>query len=85
VDVNEKSQRVKSFHHGTVHSCLELVGAMGFNNPRDISPSDLHSRWEGSNKNFDEIYKPLIKNQLFTDSAPQVYLRDWLKASPLSF
>jgi glutamate synthase domain-containing protein 2 len=85
VDIPEKSQRVKHFHRGTVHSFRELVGAMGFDNPSDLSPGDLHSRWEGSSKHFDEIYKPLIKNQLFTDTAPEEYLHDWLKASPLSF
>ncbi|MFT4862801.1 MAG: glutamate synthase domain-containing protein 2 [Pseudohongiellaceae bacterium] len=85
IDVNEKSQRVKNFQQGTVHSFLELIGAMGFDDPCDLAPSDLLSRCDGANKNFSEIYTPLLKNQLFTDTAPDEYLHDWLKASPLSF
>lgn len=85
IDVNEKSQRVKSFQHGTVHSFLELVGAMGYNNPGDLTPSDLLSRHESSNRNFAEIYTPLLENQLLGDSAPDEYLHDWLRASAASF
>ena len=85
VDVEDKSQRVKNFQQGTVHAFLELVGAMGIDDPNKLSPSDLLSRGESGNQKFDEIYTPLLKNQLFTDTAPEEYLHDWLKASALSF
>ncbi len=85
IDVNEKSQRVKSFQEGTVHSFLELVGAMGYSDPYDLSPADLLSRFESGNKNFAQIYTPLLKNQLFSDAAPEEYLHDWMKASSTGY
>jgi glutamate synthase domain-containing protein 2 len=81
IDVDEKSVRVKNFHAATVHACLELCGAMGFSNPDDLTPSDLFSRFEGRAKNFDEIYEPLIENQLHTDTIPNSYRDDWHRAS----
>ena len=85
VDVDEKSVRVKNFHHGTVEAFLELCGAMGYSNPCDLSPSDLYSRIEGGMKSFDEIYEPMVDKQLFSDTAPDSYRGDWLKASAASF
>ena len=79
--VDEKSQRVNNYQNSTVHAFLELCGAMGFSNPDDLSPSDLLSRSEGRGKNFDEIYEPLLENQLHTDSIPNNYRDDWHKAS----
>ncbi|PCI75386.1 MAG: FMN-binding glutamate synthase family protein [SAR86 cluster bacterium] len=79
--VGEKSERVKNFHNSTVHVFLDLCGAMGFSNPDDLSPSDLFSRFEGRGRNFDEIYEPLLENQLLTDSIPNSYRDDWHKAS----
>ena len=79
--VGEKSERVKSYHNSTVHVFFELCGAMGFSNPSDLSPSDLLSRFEGRGRNFDEIYEPLLENQLHTDSIPNSYRDDWHKAS----
>lgn len=81
IRVGEKSLRVKNFHRATVHSFLELCGAMGFSNPEELSPSDLYSRFEGRAKNFDEVYEPLLENQLHSDSIPESYLHDWHKAT----
>lgn len=85
IDVEEKSIRVKNFHAATVHSFLELCGAMGIDNPENLAPSDLFSRFEGRAKNFDEIYEALIENQLHTDSIPNSYRDDWHKASAEHF
>lgn len=85
VDVTEKSERVRNFHQATVHAFLELCGAMGFNNPCELEPSDLYSRCEGGMKNFDQIYDPLIEGQLLSDTIPDFYRDDWLKASATSF
>lgn len=83
--VDEKSERVKSYHKSTVHVFLELCGAMGFDDPSQLSPSDVLSRFEGRSRNFDEIYEPLIENQLHTDSIPNSYRDDWHKASAEHF
>ncbi len=85
IDVEEKSQRVCNFHHGTVHAFLELCGAMGIDNPRDLTPSDLHSRYEGGMRNFDQIYQPLIPSQLLSESIPAQYRDEWHQASAENF
>ncbi|MCH8173848.1 MAG: FMN-binding glutamate synthase family protein [Proteobacteria bacterium] len=85
IDVPQKAIRVHKFHQATVHAFLELCGAMGFSNPDDLGPTDLLSRHEGSVKNFDQIYQPLIENQLLTDSIPDQYAEDWQKASAAAY
>ncbi|SUZ55423.1 uncharacterized protein METZ01_LOCUS8277 [marine metagenome] len=85
IDVAEKSERVRNFHRATVHSFLELCGAIGFDNPSDLSPTDLFSRSEEGTKNFDQIYAPLNAGQLLSDSIPNSYREDWMKARSDSF
>jgi glutamate synthase domain-containing protein 2 len=85
IDIEEKSVRVKNFQDATVESFFELCGAMGFSNPCDLNPSDLFSRGEGGLKSFDQIYEPMVYKQLFSDTAPESYRDDWLKASAASF
>jgi len=68
-----------------VHAFIELCGAMGFSNPSDLAPSDIISRFEGRATNFDEIFEPLIENQLHSDSIPNSYRDDWHKASAKYF
>ena len=85
IDIIEKSERVRNFHHATVASFRELCGAMGFSNPRDLDPSDLFSRHEGSVRHFNEIYEPLEEGQLHSASIPSYYHEDWLRATAKSF
>ncbi len=81
IDLKEKSERVKNFQRTTVHAFIELCGAMGFSNPSDLSPSDIISRLEGRATNFDQMFEPLIENQLHSDNIPNSYRDDWHKAS----
>jgi glutamate synthase domain-containing protein 2 len=85
INVPEKSERVRNFHHATVHAFLELCGAMGFSNPCDLQPADLYVRCEGGMKDFDQIYVPLGSGQLLGESIPDYYRDDWLKATASNF
>ncbi|MDD9890439.1 MAG: FMN-binding glutamate synthase family protein [Gammaproteobacteria bacterium] len=85
INVIEKSERVRNFHRATVHAFLDLCGAMGFDNPADLEPSDLYSRIEGRLRNFDESYESLIEGQLLSDCIPDFYRDDWLRATATSF
>ena len=85
IDVDEKSERVKNYQAATVHACLDLCGAMGFDNPDHLAPVDLFSRFEGRSMNFDEIYEALIENQLQTENIPDSYRDDWHRASAEHF
>lgn len=81
IDVPEKSERVYRYHKSTVHSCMDLCGAMGYSNPDDLSPADLHSRCESGLKNFNQIYEPLQHQQLLAESIPDSYRDEWENAS----
>jgi len=85
INVDEKAIRVRNFHNGTVEAFLELCGAMGIKNPADLTPSDLYSRCELGQKNYDQIYQPLLEGQLLSHSIPESYRDDWLTATSESF
>jgi len=85
IDIVEKSLRVSNYHRRTVKAFMDLCGAMGYNNPADLAPSDLHIRSDGQLKNFDQIYKSLTENQLLGDAIPDHYRDDWLSAKSSSF
>lgn len=85
IDVEEKSKRVYNYHRGTVHAFLELCGAMGYDNPASLKPSDLYARCELGLKNYDEIYQPLLDGQLLSDAIPDFYQNDWHRASSATF
>jgi glutamate synthase domain-containing protein 2 len=44
VNVNEKSERVKNFHHNTLKIFFELVGSMGLDDPDKLMPQMLKRR-----------------------------------------
>ena len=85
IDVEDKSQRVANYQRLTVHAFEELCGAMGIDNPGDLTPADLYSRCELGLKHYDQIYQPLLTGQLLTDSIPEQYRDDWHKATAASF
>ena len=86
IDVPEKSERVRNFHHATVRAFSELCGSMGHSNPCNLQPSDLYTRVGGEMKTFDQIYKPLTPGQLHNNEPiPEYYRDDWLKATASNF
>jgi glutamate synthase domain-containing protein 2 len=44
IDVEDKSERVKNFHHNTLHSFFELVGSMGIDDPAKLVPQMIKKR-----------------------------------------
>jgi glutamate synthase domain-containing protein 2 len=44
INVSEKSERVKNFHHNTLESFFELVGSMGLDDPDKLMPQMLKRR-----------------------------------------
>ena len=87
ISVPDKSERVRNFHAATVEACFELCGAMGYDDPSKLVPSDLYSRLELGPKNYDQIYQPLKKGQLLGDAkaVPETYRDDWKQATAASF
>lgn len=86
LDVEAKHKRVSNFHHATVRSCMTLVGAMGLENPDDLSPKHILRRIDDeTTKHYDEIYIPLQKNELLSDHVGHFYGQHWQQASGESF
>lgn len=81
VDIEDKSKRVANYQHGTVHAFLELCGAMGYDDPADLKPSDLFQRIDMELKHFDQLYTPIGEGQLLNGSIPETYAEDWQRAS----
>ncbi|MCK5471060.1 MAG: FMN-binding glutamate synthase family protein [Cyclobacteriaceae bacterium] len=44
LDVEDKSKRVSNFHHGTLHSFIELVAAAGICAPEELSRAHINRR-----------------------------------------
>jgi len=81
VDIEDKSKRVANYQHGTVHAFLELCGAMGYDDPADLKPSDLFQRIDMELKHFDQLYTPIGEGQLLNGNVPETYAEDWQRAS----
>lgn len=79
--VDEKKLRVANFHKNTMKSFLEMVGAMGLNNPSDLKPEHLMRRVSVEEvKTFDKIYDYLSPGQLLGPYIPESYRPYWEKA-----
>lgn len=84
--VEQKKLHVANFHRNTVKSFLEMVGALGLDNPSDLSPSHIIRRTGVDEvKTFDQIYDYLIPGQLLGSYIPESYKRDWSIANPEHF
>src|SRR5690606_35174822 len=83
IDVDSKALRVANYHKGTMFAFLEMCGALGYDSPCMLKPSDLFRRMEGGLRHFDQIFTPLSPGQLLTSSIPDEYA-DWQRASASS-
>lgn len=84
--VDQKKHQVANFHKNTMRSFLEMVGALGLDNPRDLKPSHIMRRVNQQEvKTFDEIYDYLKPGQLLGDDIPNSFKPDWELADPDRF
>lgn len=81
IDVDDKARRVSNFQAGTVQAFMDLCGALGYDDPIKLRPTDLFQRVGRDLKHFDQIHMPLRSGQLLTTSIPQEYADDWHRAS----
>lgn len=84
--VGDKSERVKNFHHATIHSFLEVIAAAGLSSPSELRPWHIQRRvsaWEV--KHYGEIYPYLEPSALLQAEVPQTYARPWASANAESF
>lgn len=84
--VEEKYQRVANFHKATVHSFLELAGAMGVNHLSELNPMLLFCRINYAEvKSYAQIYPQLRPGDLLQERVPPDYARWWQWASSERF
>lgn len=76
--IDEKKHRVADFHKNTIHSFLEIVGAMGLNNPSDLKPEYIMRRVTDQDaKPLSEIFNYLKPGQLLGLDIPQGFKQYW--------
>lgn len=86
LNVEKKYIRVKNYQQATVHSCMDLIGAMGLDNPGDLKASNILCRAaDETNKNYTELYAPLNLQELLTDTINSAYADDWANSSSQHF
>ena len=65
IDVQEKSLRVRNFHHNTLESFYELVGSMGLDDPAKLLPQMIKRRSPyGLLMSMGSLIKPIVPNAL---------------------
>jgi hypothetical protein len=84
--VEDKAQRVASFHKATMHCLAELTAAVGLDHPSGFS-SDHISRRISQHRvaTFAELYPVLAREELLRGTDNPRYASAWNAADPHSF
>lgn len=78
INIAEKSERVKNFHHNTLESFYELVGSMGLDDPAKLMPQMLKRRTPyGLLMSTGSLVGPLEKDSLLTETNLHAPWTDW--------
>ncbi len=91
IDVEDKSERVKNFHHNTLHSFFELVGSMGLNDPAKLLPQMIKKRSPyGTQMSLGSLVTQLKPNDLLNTRTVHSELDEswqywWQASSPEQF
>jgi glutamate synthase domain-containing protein 2 len=86
LNIEKKFHRVKNYHHATVESCMELVGAMGLNNPDDLTADRIMCRIDDeTNEHYSQIYPALQPDELLSTQINPYYASHWSQANNSQF
>ncbi len=88
--VQDKKDRVAHFHAITLHSFLELIGAMGLSNPSELKPSHILRRVSPMGfQSYEEIYhscgRSINPGELLGPNVPEYFAKTWAYARPDRF
>ncbi len=84
--VDDKAKRVAHFHKETLDSLREIIVAMGFEHPWDISFRDMIRRIDSVKAGpMSEVYQFLEPGQLIADPGSTPFARVWQEARADSF
>lgn len=82
IDVEDKSERVKNFHHNTLASLFELVGSMGLNDPAKLVPHMIKKRSPyGGQMSMGSLVAPLTHNELIDGVVGDESWQHWWQTS----
>ncbi|MFE2145858.1 FMN-binding glutamate synthase family protein [Streptomyces sp. NPDC059456] len=85
LDIGDKAQRVQRFQEATVKSALQIMAAMGVDEPSGLRPHQLVQRVDPHTvRSYAELYEWLTPGQLLA-SAPGGWASDWRAADPDRF
>ena len=87
LNINLKAQRMANFHRATIHSFLEIVGAMGLSDPSKLKPHRILRRVSASQiKSYDDIYDYLKPHALLNiEDCSREWQKLWHLASAQYF
>jgi glutamate synthase domain-containing protein 2 len=78
INVQQKSERVKNFHHNTLESFFELVGSMGLDDPAKLMPQMVKRRTPyGQLMPSGSLLPPLQDKDLLRDSDISETWKEW--------
>jgi len=84
--VDDKAERVARFHKETLKAMREIVVAMGYDSPWDLTQHDMYQRIDSAKAGpIDEVYKFLKSGELLTAPEGTPYARSWRVASADTF
>jgi hypothetical protein len=85
--VETKADRVYNYHTATIKNFMQMVGAMGLDNPDDIRPSSVNRRISvDESATLDEIYDFYKDHCLLKEGTVPIKIRKfWVAANPDSF
>lgn len=82
IDIDTKAIYVKNYHHETIKSFIQLVGALGVDHPDKLTPDMIWHRL-GNQKavTYDQLYDYLKPGALLNGQIPSDFADDWDKAN----
>lgn len=84
--VSDKKIRVANFHHNTIKSTAEILGAMGLRGTADLKPTHIIKRvGESKNVSYAEIFDYVEEGDFLKGKFFQNYERSFRKASAKTF
>jgi len=86
LNVNNKAERVKNFHHNTLHALREVLEAAGLSGPGELRHLHFNIRdGDGFARGADENGPWLKPGELLTGTEHHAYARNWMLADANSF
>lgn len=80
--VSNKKIRVANFHEETVNAFVELLGAAGMDNPRQLTRSHIYRRvFMNEVRTLEDIYPSLESGCMLNGNIPEKYKQDFEKAT----